>query len=88
MKVIIMRPLYFYSCLDDDDCGPLTYVKDRMVFYSNDKEELSAHQQTIKSFWEAYSFIFAVNEKDKRIRKNNDIRIAFELQEIVSSKCN
>lgn len=59
MKVIIMRPLYFHSYLDDDDYGPLTHVKDRMVFYSNDYEELLAHQQTIKSFWETCQFIFS-----------------------------
>lgn len=88
MKVIIVRPLYFHSYLNDNKDVPSAFVKDKVPFYSDDYEELLAHQQTIKSFWEAYSFISAIDEKTKRIKKNNDIRITFELQEIVSSKCN
>lgn len=89
MKVIITRPLYFHSYLDDDDYGPLTYIKDRMVFYSNDYEELLAHQQTIKSFLETYQFILIAGEKDAHIRrKNSDIRIAFEFKRMVSSEDN
>lgn len=67
MKVIIMRPLYFHSYLDDDDYGPLTYIKDKMVFYSNDYEELLAHQQTIKSFWETCQFILIAGEQKMHI---------------------
>ena len=86
MKVIIMRPLYFHSYLDDDDYGPIIYVKDRMVSYSNDREELLAHQQTIKSFWKTYQTIFADDKKDAFSRKNSDIRINFELGEVILSK--
>lgn len=76
MKVIILRPLYFHSYLDDDDYGPIAYVKDRMVFYSNDSDELLTHQQTIKSFWRTYQAIFTNDKKDAFSRKNGDIRIA------------
>ena len=86
MKIIIMRPLYFHSYLDDDDYGPLTYVKDRLLFYSNDYEELLAHQQTIKSFWKTYQVIFAEDKNGAFSRKNNDIRIDFELGEIICPK--
>lgn len=87
MKVIILRPIYYHSYLDDDDYGPLTYVKDRMVFYSNDYEELLGHQQTIRSFWETYQTIFANDKGDASARKVNDVRIDFKLGEIVFQKC-
>lgn len=86
MKVIILRPIYYHSYLDDDDYEPLTYVKDRLVFYSNDSDELLAHQQTIKSFWKTYQAIFAEDKNSAFSRKNNDIRIDFELGEIIFPK--